>query len=69
VVEVGDHHQGGHPAGFRLRGGDDHRRPRRADAVRLHRGHRRPAGPRLAVLSALAPAGAHRGHDHRLRLL
>ena len=37
VVQGRDHHQGGHAAGIGVRGDDGHRRPRGADAVRLHR--------------------------------
>ena len=54
LVPVGQgrhHHQGEHQAGLGLRRDDGHRRPRRADAVRLHRRHRRPAG----AVSAASP--------------
>ena len=56
VVQGRAHHQGEHPAGIGVRGDDGHRRPRGADAVRLHPGHRRPARRRLRRVPALAAA-------------
>ena len=43
VSQGRDHHQGEHPAGIGVRGDAGHRRPRGADAVRLHRRQRRAA--------------------------
>jgi hypothetical protein len=68
VVQGRDHHQGQHPARVGLRGHAGHSRPRGADAVRLHRRHRRAARGRLPHRAALAAADPLRRHGHRLRL-
>ena len=54
--------------GLAVRGDHGHRRPRRADAGRLHQRHGGPARRRLRRVPALAAADPLRRHDHRLRL-
>ena len=54
--------------GIGLRGDHGHRRPRRADAARLHARHRRHAGRGRGDDTALAAADPLRRHAHRLRV-
>ena len=56
------------PGRVGLRGDHGHRRPRRADAVRLHPRRRRPARLRLRGGATLAAADPLRRHRHRLRV-
>ena len=63
-----DHHQGQYRAGVGVRGDDGHRRPRGADAVRLHRRRARSGRRRFRRVAALAAAHPVRRHVHRLRL-
>ena len=62
------HRQGRHPARVLLRGGHGHRRPRRADAARLHARRRRPSRRGHAGRASLAAADPRRGHADGARV-